>query len=460
MIQVVIAEVELNDGYEFGVELGLQDSMLFDRGAAIGYAFQGQALGNDATGASLASRESLASQAVAGFGLGRSSATLGYGGFVFSAANESINILLRTLQDRGRLQILSRPQVMTLDQTEAFIQVGSNVARITGSTTNQNGGVSNSTEDVPIGLLLNVRPRVTPDGRIVMNLSTEKSELGPADSGTPVAVTPDGQAILSPAINTTTASTVISAHDGETVVFAGLISKSKLVNRRSVPYLGDLPILGQLFRYDTESEKRTELLIIMTPRVVKNEADIDEIKAIESDRMSWLLDDLIEIQGDVGLSNGKGLWGNGAKVVYPDDNPAGTLLDHAFPEPSVGATLGIDNYYQSQTQPTPAPRTTVAPAPTYVVPGFQTDTTNQRGAYEPNLPQTQYVIQPSQPQQRQQVLPTYSANQYSRGSINPVNSTRTAPTQPPSYPDSAPTQPMQYPRTAYPQPLPNPLYNR
>jgi general secretion pathway protein D len=460
MIQVVIAEVELNDGYEFGVELGLQDSMLFDRGAAIGYAFQGQALGNDATGASLASRESLASQAVAGFGLGRSSATLGYGGFVFSAANESINILLRTLQDRGRLQILSRPQVMTLDQTEAFIQVGSNVARITGSTTNQNGGVSNSTEDVPIGLLLNVRPRVTPDGRVVMNLSTEKSELGPADSGTPVAVTPDGQAILSPAINTTTASTVISAHDGETVVFAGLISKSKLVNRRSVPYLGDLPILGQLFRYDTESEKRTELLIIMTPRVVKNEADIDEIKAIESDRMSWLLDDLIEIQGDVGLSNGKGLWGNGAKVVYPDDNPAGTLLDHAFPEPSVGATLGIDNYYQSQTQPTPAPRTTVAPAPTYVVPGFQTDTTNQRGAYEPNLPQTQYVIQPSQPQQRQQVLPTYSANQYSRGSINPVNSTRTAPTQPPSYPDSAPTQPMQYPRTAYPQPLPNPLYNR
>ena len=196
MIQVVIAEVELNDGFEFGVELGLQDSMLFDRGAAVGYAFQGQPLGNDATPASLASRDTLLSQGIAGFGLGRSSATLGYGGFVFSAANESINILLRTLQDRGRLQILSRPQIMTLDMTDAFVQVGSNVARITGSTTNQFGGVSNSTEDVPIGLLLNVRPRVTPDGRIVMNLSTEKSELGPTDSGTPVAVTPDGQAIF------------------------------------------------------------------------------------------------------------------------------------------------------------------------------------------------------------------------------------------------------------------------
>jgi general secretion pathway protein D len=465
MIQVVIAEVELNDGFEFGVELGLQDSMLFDRGAAVGYAFQGQALGNDTTPASLASRETLVSQGVAGFGLGRSSATLGYGGFVFSAANESINILLRTLQDRGRLQILSRPQIMTLDMSDAFVQIGSNVARITGSTTNQNGGVSNSTEDVPIGLLLNVRPRVTPDGRIVMNLSTEKSELGPVDSGTPVAITPDGQAILSPPINTTTASTVISAHDGETVVFAGLITKSKVVNRRSVPYLGDLPFLGQLFRYDTESEKRTELLIIMTPRVVKDEVDIDNIKAMESDRMSWLLDDLIEIQGDVGLTTGKGLWGNGAKVIYPDDNPAGTLLDHAFPAPSVGAALGIDNYYQHQTAPAPVPGATVAPAPVYEAPGFQTNMTHQPSYNSQNtprtaLPQTQYAQQPPRPQQHQQVLPTYPANQYSRGAVSAINATRTAPIQAQVNPDAQSTQAMQYPRTAYPQSLSDPQFNR
>jgi hypothetical protein len=350
---------------------------------------------------------------------------------------------------------------MTLDMSDAFVQVGSNVARITGSTTNQNGGVSNSTEDVPIGLLLNVRPRVTPDGRIVMNLSTEKSELGPVDSGTPVAVTPDGQAILSPAINTTTASTVISAHDGETVVFAGLITKSKLVNRRSVPYLGDLPLLGQLFRYDTESERRTELLIIMTPRVVKNEADIDAIKAIESDRMSWLLDDLIELQGDVGLSTGKGLWGNGAKVIYPDDNPAGTLLDHAFPEPSVGAALGIDHYSQPQIGATRDTRPSVAPAPAYVAPGFQANMPYQTGLDRQNapraaVPQTQYVQQPTQ--QHQHVLPTYPANQYSRGAVNAINATRAS--QPIINPTPPQQQATQYPRTAYPQSLPDPRFNR
>jgi hypothetical protein len=290
-----------------------------------------------------------------------------------------------------------------------------------------------------------------------MNLSTEKSELGPVDSGTPVAITPDGQAILSPPINTTTASTVISAHDGETVVFAGLITKSKVVNRRSIPYLGDLPFLGRLFRYDTESEKRTELLIIMTPRIVKDEADIDKIKAMESDRMSWLLDDLIEIQGDVGLSTGKGLWGNGAKVIYPDDNPAGTLLDHAFPAPSVGATLGIDNYYQHQTAPVPVPRATVAPAPAYESTGFQTNMNRQPRTA---LPQTQYVQQPPRPQQHQQVLPTYPANQYSRGAVSAINATRTAPGQPLVNPDAQSTQTMQYPRTAYPQSLPDPLFNR
>ncbi|MBT4692662.1 MAG: hypothetical protein HOB73_04895, partial [Planctomycetaceae bacterium] len=113
---------------------------------------------------------------------------------------------------------------------------------------------------------------------------------------------------------------------------------------------------------------------------------------------------------------------------------------------SVGAVLGIDNYYQTP----PAPQTTVAPAPVYVAPGFQANMTNQRG----------YEQQPSLPQQRQQVLPTYPANQYSRGAISAINATRDAPTDRQARPNPLPTQPIQYPRTAYPQSLPDPQYNR
>ena len=338
MIQVIIAEVELNDSFEAGVELGLQDSLLFDRGASTnGFAWHGQTLGND-PGAT-ASRESLAGQVISGFGMGRNSAALGYGGLAVSAANESIHIMMRALQDRGRLQILSRPQIMTLDMTEGFVQVGSDIRQITGSQANQFGGITNTSEPVSIGLLLNVRPRVTIDGRIVMVVGAEKSELGEASSGTVVGINPDGMAVMAAPIRKTTAETVISAQDGETVVFAGLITKDKAVARRSIPVLGDLPGIGNLFRYDTETEKRKELLIIMTPHIVRGEEDIDRIKALETERMSWLLSDLTEIHGDTGMKDGRGFWGEPGTVIYPDDDPAGTLLDHAFPSSSTGGAI-------------------------------------------------------------------------------------------------------------------------
>ena len=338
MIQVIIAEVELNDSFEAGVELGLQDSLLFDRGASTnGFAWHGQTLGND-PGAT-ASSANLAGQVISGFGMGRNSAALGYGGLAVSAANESIHIMMRALQDRGRLQILSRPQLMTLDMTEGFVQVGSDIRQITGSQANQFGGITNTSEPVSIGLLINVRPRVTVDGRIVMVVGAEKSELGEASSGTVVGINPDGMAVMAAPINKTTAETVISARDGETVVFAGLITKDKAVARRSVPLLGDLPGLGSLFRYDVETEKRKELLIIMTPHIVRGEEDVDRIKALETERMSWLLSDLTEIHGDTGIKEGRGFWGEPGTVIYPDDDPAGTLLDHAFPSSSMGGGL-------------------------------------------------------------------------------------------------------------------------
>ena len=349
MIQVIIAEVELNDSFEAGVELGLQDSLLFDRGASTnGFAWHGQSLGND-PGAT-ASRESLAGQVISGFGMGRNSAALGYGGLAVSAANESIHIMMRALQDRGRLQILSRPQIMTLDMTEGFVQVGSDIRQITGSQANQFGGITNTSEPVSIGLLVNVRPRVTVDGRIVMVVGAEKSELGEAMSGTVVGINPDGQAVMAAPINKTTAETVVSARDGETVVFAGLITKDKAVVRRSIPVLGDLPGLGSLFRYDTETEKRKELLIIMTPHIIRGEEDIDRMKSLETERMSWLLSDLTEIHGDAGFNTGRGFWGEPGTVIYPDDDPSGTLLDHAFPssmnEPNV--RRGGDTQLQSR----------------------------------------------------------------------------------------------------------------
>ena len=256
--------------------------------------------------------------------MGRTNSGLGYGGMVLSAANESVNIMIRALQDAGRINILSRPQIMTLDNQEAFIQVGSSIPRITNSTITQFGGSQNSTTDTDVGLILTLRPRVSPDGLIVMEISTEKSEVGPPEQGTPVAVGADGTAIFSPPIFKTTAQTVVSAHSGQTVVFAGLMTKSTSETQRAVPYLSDLPLIGPAFRFTSTTDERTELLIIMTPHVIDGDEDIDRINNIESERMSWALSDVIELHGDVGLrSSGRGYGSNGSTIIYPDSNPTG-----------------------------------------------------------------------------------------------------------------------------------------
>ena len=166
MIQVLIAEVRLNDTDEFGVELGLQDSLLFDRsllgdlttitprrttqaagGATTttdtqtivnapgqpGFNFNNQYRRWATTSARppWPRRPTSATQGLSNFSLGRVNNDLGFGGFVFSASSNSVSVLLRALQEKRRLEVLSRPQIMALDGQQGIVQVGQQVPRIT-----------------------------------------------------------------------------------------------------------------------------------------------------------------------------------------------------------------------------------------------------------------------------------------------------------------------------------------
>ena len=322
MVQVLIAEVSLDDGFEWGAELGLQDSLLFNRSVATGaslapgFNFNGQPLGNASSATSQATRDNLAGQATSSFNLGRVG-QFGYGGMVLSAASDSVNILLRTLHDAARLQVLSRPQIMTLDGQPARIQVGQTVPRVSSVTTTNAGFQSGVTEE-DVGLIMDITPRVNQDGLIVMNVAVERSSLSNTQ-GIQIAVSADGTPVTSPIINRTQADTVISAYNGQTVVFAGLITKQRESASRRIPYLADIPVLGLLFRADFEVEKRTELLIVMTPRLANVEEELNVLKEVESSRMSWCLADILEMHGDVGLNGGHGLWGPTAgAMMYPE----------------------------------------------------------------------------------------------------------------------------------------------
>lgn len=394
MIQVLIASIVLGDTNEFGIELGLQDSILFDRSIlsnpvttsttlpngtttstviaannAPGFNFNtGDPLGNSGLGTNL-TPQAVAGQSIANFAVGRQNSTLGYGGLVLSAQSENVSALLRALAENHRVEILQRPQIMTLDNQPAFIQVGKRVPRITSVNTALTG-TTNSIQLDNVGLILGVTPRISPDGLVVMQIDAEKSDLEPDATGIPVFTSPAGQIIRSPIIDATTAQTTVSALGDQTVVLGGLITKNKNESHRKVPWLGDLPVLGNLFRYDSTTNERTELLIIMTPHIIKNAADAEAIKHAEAARMSWCLCDVTKIYGEAGLRGRCDEWANSeVKVVYPDQQPTATGTTHgagvpgqiSVPEP-VATPQGVPSTPSVPSMP-PSGQPSIGPKP-------------------------------------------------------------------------------------------------
>src|SRR3972149_1762283 len=104
-------------------------------------------------------------------------------------------------------------------------------------------------------------PRISHDGRVVVQLTTEKSEVGPEAEGIPISVSAGGQVVRAPRINATTAVTTVSALSGQTVVLSGLLTNRREDVHRRVPLLADIPLIGDLFRYDRVSGRRTGLVI-------------------------------------------------------------------------------------------------------------------------------------------------------------------------------------------------------
>jgi type II secretion system protein D len=361
IIQVLIAEVRLNDTDEFGVELGLQDSLLFDRSlidptnfltltdttqtstdqgivtsttqrivnapGLPGFNFNNQPLGNNLSTAALATASQVAAQGLSSFSVNRINNDLGFGGFVFSASSNSVNILLRALQENRRLEILSRPQLMAMDGQQGQIQVGQNVPRILATAVDPLAGTVNSITYEPVGLILQVLPRISPDGLVVMQITAQKSEVGPEAEGIPISISPQGQVLRAPRIEITQALTTVSALSGQTVVLGGLLQTRKFDVHRRVPLISDIPLIGDLFRYDSVAEERRELLIILTPRIVYGKLDADLVKQIESSRMSWILADVVNVHGESGLRSRCDEWSDAdIEAVYPNLIPEEGVL--------------------------------------------------------------------------------------------------------------------------------------
>src|SRR5262249_43846465 len=283
-------------------------------------------------------------QGLGNLGVGRQSPTAGVGGFVFSAASNTFNLLIRALKTQGRIEVLSRPLLMTLDSQTSEINIGQRFPIVTGSTIGVAGTFQSSVEYIPVGVILRVTPRISPDGSVVMRVHPEISSVQPTQI-------PLGNGQVATAFNAQVVETTIAAQDGETVAIGGLIAKRDEKRENKIPWLGDLPYVGAAFRYRTHTKERRELMVILTPHVVRNRFDADRILAEESKRISWCLGDVVNIHGTHGME----------PILYPQGAPAPYGVPSAgSPAPVTSPSAPLPTAPASQ----PAlPRPSAAPAP-------------------------------------------------------------------------------------------------
>ncbi len=205
-------------------------------------------------------------------GIGTQSATSKPGtGFNFGllreiGGNYVLGFLARFLQSNGAGNILSTPNLLTLDNEEAKIVIGQNVPFVTGQFTNTGGGNNGSVnpfqtiERKDVGLTLRVKPQISENGTVKMEIFQEVSSVDAASRNSASGLITNKRSIESS----------ILVEDGGIVVLGGLLQDEFSNNQEKVPLLGDVPILGNLFRSESRSRKKTNLMVFLRPVVLRD----------------------------------------------------------------------------------------------------------------------------------------------------------------------------------------------
>lgn len=169
------------------------------------------------------------------------------------AADKFINLELSALEADGRGKVVSRPRVITADQTKALIEQGTELPYQTAAATG--GTTMTSITFRKANLKLEVTPQITPDGSVVLEVDVNRDSVG--------QLTTAGYAI-----NTKHVKTQVRVQDGGTVVLGGIFEDADKNDEAKVPSLGDVPVLGWLFRNRQQTRRKSELLVFLTPRVM------------------------------------------------------------------------------------------------------------------------------------------------------------------------------------------------
>ncbi|RMN75688.1 proteinral secretion pathway protein D [Pseudomonas cannabina] len=190
--------------------------------------------------------------------------------FFYSFVSNNLQVALRALETNGRTQVLSAPSLVVMNNQQAQIQVGDNIP-ISQTTVNTNASATtlSSVEYVQTGVILDVVPRINPGGLVYMDIQQQVSDADNSANSTDL----NGN----PRISTRSVSTQVAAQSGQTVLLGGLIKQDNAESVSAVPYLGRIPGLKWLFGNTSKSKDRTELIVLITPRVITSSSQARQV---------------------------------------------------------------------------------------------------------------------------------------------------------------------------------------
>jgi general secretion pathway protein D len=264
--QVLIKVVFLEVTYNKGVDIGIEGTITRNINSGV-----------TNTGSSLFG---LAQQGIAPNSAGVNTLP---GAGIYTISGNNFTATLRAIEEVGKVQILSRPTILARNNQQANIVVGQEVPLITSVTYDTFGNEHNGIQYQQVGIILQVTPFISDNGMVEMILAPQISEVDATHSQA-IAYATNGAAITAPYIDIRSANTVVVTPDGQTVVIGGLMQDSKSSTDSKVPILGDIPVLGALFHHKLTANSKTELIILLTPYVVRTPEDLARMSNDERGR--------------------------------------------------------------------------------------------------------------------------------------------------------------------------------
>ena len=263
-VEAAIMEISLDKQRDLGIEFRSVEKLNDNRVTSFG----GSNFGG--IGAATTGPEAFAN--ILGLAVGIVKGTFSYGGVEYL----NIGALVRALQSESDVNILSTPNILTTDNQKAEIMVGENVPFITGKS-QVTGTTLTTIERKDIGITLRLTPQISSDDHVTLEIYQEISALSDAPGFDP--------SVVGTITTKRAATTTVVVKNAQTVAIAGLIRDNKSTIEHRVPFLGDIPLLGWLFKFQTKKSEKTNLMVFLTPHIIKESEDADIILKEKKEKM-------------------------------------------------------------------------------------------------------------------------------------------------------------------------------